>query len=269
MIDSVNLSGQWVPYTWTDPYGLGTYDIYQRLNPGVNEKYITNPYEGQGRDLGAAFPDIVPFTPTKKYAGIEFTLRKRFSDKWQLYAAYTFSRAWGSDDNSWGEYENNRTSSLGSSVLFLSPNWNYNAEGTLTRDHPHVFKIQASYVLPLQITLGAAFSFNSGQTYNHNIRVPSEIDPDRVGLFAGRLRIYGEEKGSFRYPSEKRLDVRLEKFFTFKGMRFGLLMDMFNVFNASTIADYETNVEPGAYAFKYVWGLVAPRTWRFGVQFQF
>ena len=269
MIDSVNLSGQWAPYTWTDPYGLGTHDIYQRLNPGVNDKYITNPYAGQGKDLGAAFPDIVPFTPSKKYAGVEFTLRKRFSDKWQLYMAYTFSRAWGSDDNSWGEYEENRTSSLGSSVLFLSPNWNYNAEGTLTRDHPHIFKIQGSYVLPLQITLGAAFSFNSGQTYNHNIRVPSEIDPDRVGLYAGRLRIYGEEKGSFRYPSQKRLDVRLEKFFTLKGMRLGLLMDMFNVLNDSTISEYETNVEPGDYAFKYVWGLVAPRTWRFGVQFQF
>jgi len=270
LMDSVNLTGEWVPISWTEPSGLGTFNIYQRLNPGENEKYITNPYEGQGRDIGAAFPDIVPFTPSRKYAGLELTFRKRFSNKWQFYAAYTYSRAWGSDDNSWGEYEENRTSSLGASTLFLNPNWSYNAEGTLTRDHPHILKLMGSYVLPLQITLGMYYSFTSGTAYNHNVRVPPEIDPDSVGLYADWLRFYAEEKGSFRYPSQHRLDLRLEKFFTFgKSMRLGLLMDMFNVLNASTVQEYETNVEPDAYEFEYVWGLVPPRTWRLGVHFEF
>jgi hypothetical protein len=270
LMDAVNLTGQWVPVSYTDPYGVGTHTIYERVNPGDNEKYITNPYEGQGRDLGAAFPDIVPFTPSRKYAGIEFTFRKRFSNRWQFYAAYTYSRAWGSDDNSWGEFQENRTSSLGSSVLFLNPNWSTNAEGTLTRDHPHILKVMGSYVLPFDITLGFFYSFTSGATYNRNILIPEEIDPDSVGLYSGRLRFYSEEKGSFRYPARHNLDIRLDKSFTFGNrFKFGLMMDMFNVLNGSTIRDYETSLEPGAYPFKYVWGLVPPRTWRFGVNFEF
>lgn len=270
LMDSVNLTGEWVPISWTDPYGVGTHQIYQRTNPGNNEKYITNPYAGQGYDIGAAFPDIVPFTPSRKYAGVEFTFRKRFSSNWQFFAAYTLSRAWGSDDNSWGEYEDARTSSLGASTLFLNPNWNYNAEGTLTRDHPHILKLMGSSVLPGKITLGLSYQFASGSTYNQNIRVPSEIDPDSVGLYAGRLRIYAEEKGAFRYPSQHRLDLRLEKYFTIgNGKKIGFLMDMFNVLNASTVTRYQTAIEPGAYDFQYVWGIIPARVWRFGVNFEF
>lgn len=269
LMDVVNLTGEWNPISWTDPYGLGTHDIFERVNPGVNEKYVTNPYAGQGYDIGAAFPDIVPFTPTRKYAGIEFSFRKRFSNDWQFYAAYTYSRAWGSDDNSWGEYEEARTSSLGASTLFLNPNWSYNAEGTLTRDHPHILKLMGSYILPFKITLGVSYLFASGSTYNSNIRIPDEIDPDSVGNYAGALRFYAEEKGSFRYPSVHQLDLRLEKFFTLGKTRFGLLMDMFNVLNASTVTEYETAYEPDAYEFGYVWGIMRPRTWKFGVQFEF
>jgi hypothetical protein len=65
------------------------------------------------------------------------------------------------------------------------------------------------------------------------------------------------------------LDLRLEKFFTLGKTRFGLLMDMFNVLNASTVTEYETAYEPDAYEFGYVWGIMRPRTWKFGVQFEF
>jgi hypothetical protein len=269
LMDSVNITGQWNQISWTDPEGIGTHNIFERLNPGENVKYVTNPKAGM--DYGQAFSGIVPFTPSRKYVGVEFTFRKRFSDGWQFQAAYTYSRASGSDDNSWGEYEDGRTSSLGASTLFLNPNWSYNAEGTLTRDHPHILKLAGSVVLPLKITLGVYYSFTSQQTYNHNIRMPREIDPDSVGLFAGRLRFYGEEKGSFRYPSISNLDMRLEKFFTFgENFRLGLLMDMFNVLNSSTVDSIEDYVDPGQeFPWGYTWGLVPPRTFRLGVHFEF
>ncbi len=268
-ISNVNLTGEWAPYAWTTDTG-DTLNIWERLNPGENDRYVTNPYEGQGKDLGAAFPDIVPYTPTRKYQGIEFTFRKRFSDRWQFHAAYTYSKATGSDDNSWGEYEDNRTSSLGSSVLFLNPNQAFNAEGRLTRDHPHILKLMGSYVLPGQITFGAYFSYTSARTYNRRFRVPEDIDPDSVGLFAGRLYVYGEEKGSFRYPSLANLDIRLEKFFTWGArMRVGLIMDMFNVFNSDTVSYVETRIERGRDPFGYPRGIVGPRTFRFGLHLEF
>jgi hypothetical protein len=236
----------------------------------VNEKYVTNPYAGQGKDIGAAFENIVPFTPTRKYWGLEFMFRKRFSNRWQFMASYTYSRATGSDDNSWGEYESRRTSSLGASVLFLNPNWSYNAEGTLTRDHPHIVKIAGSYVFPFEVTLGLFYQFFSGSTYNRNIKIPSYIDPDSVGLFAGRLNFYGEEKGAFRKPAQHNLDMRLEKFFSFgEGFRLGLLIDMFNVFNFDTPTSFETRIEPGRKTFGFVRKIRSPRTFRLGVHFEF
>ncbi|MGD9347254.1 MAG: TonB-dependent receptor [Candidatus Aminicenantes bacterium] len=272
-IDNVNLTGMWEPYAWTHPELGETFNVYQRINPGENEKYVTNPYEGQGRDIGAAFEDIVPFTPTRKYWGLEFTFRKRFSNNWQFMAAYTYSKAQGSNDNSWGEYEENRTSSLGASVLFLNPNWAYNAEGTLTRDHPHILKLAGSVVLPLEITLGAFFQFYSGQTYNRRILIDRDVDPDQVGLYADDIRFYGEEKGSFRYPSLSNLDIRLEKFFTFgEKMRIGLLMDMYNVLNSDTVDYRETRIDPPDYGrdpFGFARGIVGPRTFKFGLHFEF
>jgi len=270
LISNVNLTGQWVPVSWTSPDTGETFTIYERLNPGENDRYITNPYEGQGSDIGAAFADIVPFTPSRKYQGIEFTFRKRFSNRWQLFAAYTYSKASGSDDNSWGEYEENRTSSLGSSVLFLNPNWAINSEGRLTRDHPHIFKLAGSVVLPFDITLGGFYQISSGPSYNRNFRVPEDIDPDAVGVFSGTLRFYGEEKGSFRYPTQHNLDLRLEKFFTFgDGMRLGILMDMFNVLNADTITSVEERIEPGRDPFGFARGITGAREFRFGIHFEF
>jgi hypothetical protein len=268
-ISNVNLTGMWEPYAWTEPITGETFNIWKRLNPYDNERYVTNPYEGQGRDIGAAFEDIVPYTPTRKYWGLEFTFRKRFSDRWQFHAAYTYSSATGSDDNGWGEYEDGRISTLGSSIKFLNPNWAYNAEGTLTRDHPHILKLMGSYVLPGQITFGAYFSYTSARTYNRQFRVPSDIDPDAVAPWP-TLRIYGEEKGSFRYPSLTNLDIRLEKFFTWgERIRIGFLIDMFNVLNVDTVDSLETRIERGRDPFQYPRGIVNPRTFRLGVHFEF
>jgi hypothetical protein len=269
-IDNVNISGMWNRVAWIHPDLGETFHIFERVNPGVNEKYVTNPYAGQGKDIGAAFEDIVPFTPTRKYWGLEFTFRKRFFNNWQFMAAYTYSRTTGSNDNSWGEYENRRTSSLGASVLYLNPNWSYNAEGTLTRDHPHIVKLAGSYLLPLEITLGLFYQYYSGGTYNRNIKIPKDIDPDSVGLYAEPLRIYGEEKGAFREPAQHNLDMRLEKFFTL-GVRFrlGLLIDMFNIFNADTPTSLETRIERGRDPFGFVRGIRSPRTFRLGLHFEF
>jgi hypothetical protein len=266
--DLVNITGQWEPIQYTDPYYGKTYTIYRRLNPGDNQYLVTNPKAGE--TYGAAFPGIVPFTPSRNYRGLEFVFKKRFSNRWQLEVSYTYSRAWGSDDNAWGQYGAHRTSSLGASTLFVDPNWAINAEGTLTGSYPHIFKLLGSVILPFDISLGGFFAFNSGKTYNHNIEVPPEINPDPGFVDADKLRFYGEEAGSLRYPSTVNLDLRLEKFFRFRGLRFGVLMDMFNVFNADTVTRYQVNLDEGsAYPFEYVNSLVAPRTWRLGFRLEF
>ena len=266
-IDRVNLTGRWEPVQWTDPVSGGTYNVYKRLNPGENQFLITNP-EG-GKNYGAGFPNIVGFTPARNYAGIEFSLTKRFSNNWQLQVSYVLSKAWGSDDNAWGEYAERRTSSLGASTLWSNPNYQINADGRLTIDPTHIFKIVGSFVLPLDITVGAYYSFITGNNYNKYIRLPDYIDSDPVAFYARGVTILAGKLGSFRYPSQHNLDLRVEKAFNLGRTRMGALLDIFNVFNSGTITNVEQTVEPWGVPFGYVWEIRQPRSFRAGFRVTF
>lgn len=269
-MDRVNITGEWVPVQWTNPYETDgkTYTVYERINPGDNNFYVTNPKEGE--DYGAAFPDIVGFTPTRKYRGLEFTFDKRYSNGWQLQASYVNGKSWGSDDNTWGEYADNRTSSLGASTKYGNPNFQINAEGRLGFDPTHMLKIMGSIDVPVvDVSLGFYYSFMSGITYNKNIMLPGDIDSDPVS-WGNEVYIYADEKGSYRYPSQHNLDLRVEKFLKIGNYRLGILIDLFNVLNDSTEDDYETYMDPWSdYQFGHVWGLVSPRTFRAAIRFEF
>jgi len=268
-IDRVNLTGMWQPIQWTDPYFGQTYTVYEHLNPGDNQYLITNPKKGE--DYGAAFPNIVGLDPTRKYRGLEFVFNKRYSHGWQLQLSYVYSKAWGSNDNSWGEFGEGRTSSLGSSTLFSNPNWQINAEGRLTNDPTHMFKASGSFIIPYaDVSVGFFFSYITGNTYNKNIMLPDEIDPDPCAAFGGNMYILAEPLGSYRYPARTNLDLRLEKFFRFGQLRVSALVDIFNALNSSTVTDVETSVDPWSeYPFGYVWGIRHPRTFRAGFRIEF
>ena len=269
LIDRVNITGQWDPVQWTGPNGQ-TYTVYERLNPGDDRFLVTNPKAGV--DYGAAFPGIVSFTPTRKYRGFELSFTKRYSRGWQLAVSYDYGRATGSDDNTWGEYGERRTSSLGAGTLFSNPNYQINAVGLLGIDPTHMLKVSGSYEIPkIKATLGFFYSFISGNTYNMNLALPDTIDPDPVST-SGPPYVYvlANRLGSYRYPSQHNLDVRLEKYFQIKGTKVGFMVDVFNVFNAGTVTDVQTDVNPlTSYPFGYVWGIVLPRTFRAGFRFTF
>jgi hypothetical protein len=270
--DRVNITGQWEPTTWTSDYpgpDFGkTYSVYARLNPGENQFYLTNPKAGV--DYGAAFPGIVPFTPSMNYRGLQFTFEKRYSKGWMLSASYTWGKAWGTSDNTWGEWGENRSSMLGASTLFSNPNYQINAEGRLGIDPTHMVKIYGAVDIPVVgVTLGVYYNFASGVPYNSNVALPRDIDSDPVS-HADFTYIYGDEKGHYRYPGMHNLDIRLEKFFKIGKTRVSALADIFNVFNTNTITDYETQMNPASeYQFGYVWGIKSPRTFRLGFRFVF
>jgi hypothetical protein len=53
-------------------------------------------------------------------------------------------------------------------------------------------------------------------------------------------------------------------------MKVGFMADVFNVFNAGTVTQVQTNINPlTSYPFGYVWGIVLPRTFRAGFRFNF
>lgn len=266
MQDRVNILGEWTETTWVcdieGPYFGKTYTIYERENPGENQYYLTNPKEGE--DYGQAFDNIVAFTPTRKYRGLQLTFEKRYSNGWMLNASYVLGKAWGTDDNSFYDWAQGRGSMFGASTMYSNPNYQINADGPLSIDPTHQLKIFGAVDIPVvDVTLGFYYNFSTGNPYSSQLRLPEDTDDDHVD-------IYGETRGTFRYPSMHDLDLRVEKFFQIGKIRVGVLADLFNAFNDDTETDYETRIRSGLERpFRQVRGIRSPRTFRLGVRFEF
>lgn len=272
LLDRVNLTGMWQPTTWTAPYAGDfsgqTYTVYERLNPGDNQYLLTNPKEGE--DYGAAFSDIVGFNPTRNYRGLQLTFTKRWSNNWMLDVSYTYSKAWGTNDNGWGEFGENRGSMLGASTLFSNPNFQINADGPLSLDPTHLLKVNGAVDIPvIDVTLGLHYNYSTGDPYTASLALPQGIDPDSTS-WSNFVYIYGDERGTYRYPSMHTLELRVEKFFRLGDIRVGALADIFNAFNDDTVTEFETQQNPFSdYQFGYVWGIRSPRTFRLGLRVEF
>jgi len=267
-IDRVNITGEWEQVSYTSDLTGETYQVYERLNPGDNNFILTNPKTGE--DYGQAFEDIVMVDPTRNYRALELTLNKRYSNGWQFSASYVYSKAWGTDDNTWGEFGDSRTSSLGASTKYSNPNYQINIEGPLSIDPTHVLKLMGSYNVPvIDVGIGFYYSFATGSPYSKNLWLDDEIDPDPVS-WGDAVIFYAEPKNRYRLPSQHNLDLRIEKFFNFGRFRFGALVDIFNALNSDTITSKENTIDPWSdYQFGYVWGIRSPRTFRLGFRLEF
>ena len=133
---------------------------------------ITNPKVG--KDIGAAYPNIVMVDPSRKYIGIQFTFNKRFADKWQMSASYTYSKEEGSYSNA-----HTATGSYGTGATgnYYDPNLQINLYGRSAISPPHVFKIMASYLLPWDINISAVYSTTRAEPGPRRRRSPSSIRP--------------------------------------------------------------------------------------------
>jgi hypothetical protein len=271
LMDRINITGMWEPVQWTDPYEGHTYTVYRRINPGENEFYITNPKKG--KDYGAAFPDIVGWDPKRSNRSLELRFTKRYSNRWQLRAAFITGYSWGNDDNTWGEYGSSHSTALGASWNFSNPNYQINGEGPLSLSSAYILKTEGSYDIPkIGLTLGFDFRYESGDRYTKQILLDPQIDPDPVAAFWVRdVVIFAEPRGSYRLPAQKNLNLRAEKYFLFGDkMKLGIILDVFNVFNWDTVTSVETSFDPWSdYQFGFVWDIQNSRSYKLGFNFEF
>jgi hypothetical protein len=101
----------------------------------------------------------------------------------------------------------------------------------------------------------------------------------RFRLDQGRRTIFSEPMGSRRLEDQMSLDLRLEKTFRIaERFRFGLMMDVFNVFNDDSITSWGSTINSSwfpdlsQYASSEghkVYGLVSPRAIRIGMRLFF
>jgi Carboxypeptidase regulatory-like domain/TonB-dependent Receptor Plug Domain len=190
----------------------GTYGFYQRVS-AANRTLITND------------PTVV-----QSYKGLEITVTKRFTDRWQMLAGYTASK--------------NRIDDISVDV---SPNFLINMNGPITpdatvgtssrcsgcgasnADKPNQFKLTGMYILPWQeLIISGNYSGVSGPAVTRQI--------SRALAIGGAQTINLEPLGNRRLDFQNRIDFRVGKLIKFAANRsLEATVDFDNITNAAWV----------------------------------
>jgi hypothetical protein len=184
---------------------------------------------------------------TRTYRGLEVTANKRLSHRYQFVGSLVISRMEVTEE----------TNDTGQTDRFTSPNDLLNARGRDTLNRAVQVKLQGTYEAPRGVYVSAFYRFASGLPFTRTLAVS--------GLPQGVVTVFAEPRGSRVTDAASNLDFRIEKSFKAGGdRRVGLMLDVFNVFNASTIVQLgsTTGVNLGRPQ-----SVVNPRLARFGVRF--
>ena len=222
----------------------GTYGFYART-AAANRSLITND------------PNV-----KQTYKGMEITLTKRLSNRWQMLAGYTLSK--------------NRLSDVS---IDTSPNFLTNANGNITNssfaDRPNQFKLTGMYIMPWHdVIVSGNFSAQQGP--------PTTRQISRAVGFSTNQVINLEPLGSTRLDTLKKIDLRLGKMFRFANNRnLEATVDFDNITNAATVwgvrnrteatsfRDPTTNVTQTLQQFLSPSQILVPRTCVFRLAFKF
>ena len=227
--------GVFVPVPGVVPDTGQQITLFDYLNPNTDVLIYTNP------------PEL-----NRKYRAIMFTASRRFRNNWQLLGSYVYSKAEGNIDNL-GFDENGG----GGNVPFFdghfldTPNSLVNAQGRLTHDQTHQFKLQGTYIIAsTNITLSANYTYHSGDTWTPRNDCLLTDDGNGVigdGIFdchefpQGPVTYFAEPRGSRRLPARNEIDLRIGWEHNFdQQYELGLYLDVFNLTNQSC----PTEVEP-------------------------
>ena len=235
----------------------GTYQFFQRTS-AANRTLITNDPQA-----------------LQSYKGLEVTLTKRLSNRWQMLAGYT--RGINQIDNV---------------TLDVSPNFLINANGRITpdvsvanstrcqgcgasnADRPNQFKLTGMYILPwYDVIVSSNISVVSGPPVTRQI--------SRALAFGAAQTINLEPLGGHRLDTEGKLDLRIGKLFRFNNRELEATLDFDNLTNAdwvwqvrtltpaTTFTDPSTNVRQTLPQFLAPTAILGPRTVVLRASFKF
>jgi outer membrane receptor protein involved in Fe transport len=240
------------PVTLTNPATGEPITIYAQ-KPAFNGVPTVRVYTNPGSSTCSFCPDL-----ERKYRAVELTLRKRMRDRWQLFASYVYSKAEGNKGQGHDQSQSN---------VFGNPNSLVNSYGRLNLERPHVFKMQGTVEAPWRVLLSGAFTAQSGLPWARTVRFLRGASP--LITVESSITVNAEPIGAQRFGTETNLDLRAEKKFDLGAERkLGIIMDVFNVFNSSTVLgvlqtriDHPDFGKPGE--------IPLPRTLRIGARFEF
>jgi len=214
----------------------------------------------------------------KRYKALMFVLNKRFSHRWVGQVSYVLSKAYGTiDNNSEASFGNNSSANGGGGPRqFETPNVSLvNSNGELTNSRRHEVKVMLGVQVPVvDIGVNAYFRALSGRNYTPYQQFASSVISFPAS--SGGRRVLLAPRGSLRRPSERVLDLRLEKIFKVGAAknRLALYADITNVFNADAATDLQYRVPERVIgletvAFGSPTALLSPRQATFGARWSF
>lgn len=210
----------YVPITLSNPIDGAPITIYA-LRTGFRgiptQRFYTNP--------GTGFCTFCPELQ-RGYRGVQFTVSRRMRNGWQLFASYLYSRNDGNKGTGHTEAQGN---------VFSNPNSLVNAFGRLTFDRPHQIKVHGTYKLPKGgVSFSATYSGQSGLPWARQVRFLRSASP--LVVVETSITVNGEPIGAQRLDFLHNVNLRAEKEFHLGGTRrLGVILDLFNVFNVSTV----------------------------------
>ncbi|HEY6929254.1 MAG TPA: TonB-dependent receptor [Thermoanaerobaculia bacterium] len=156
---------------------LTDFSSYAIFNPGSSGKFasgnvptcngLADPYY-QCSPTGSATP------PARRiYRGIELLARETLGDRLWLQASYVYSSLRGNTEDG---------VSIGGDYSY--PQLWYNGYGSLSRDRPHHFRLDGSWVTPWKVSIGLQTFVESGAPY------------DKLGYFNGNIGVHLVPRGS-------------------------------------------------------------------------
>ena len=209
---------------------------------------------------------------------MEFVVRKRYANKWQLFGSYLYGRSEGNIGTHFND---------GIGYTVSNPNQLINSFGPLSLDATHQIKVNGSVMVPWNVNLGLSYlgisgypwrSFVSeiggqfgGSTYFQFIRGVHYPATNAAGqqYREAQVTLPIEPRGSRRVDFRNVLNLRIEKTFTFAGdRRLGVLVDVLNVLNNSAVTHIQNQrLEFVNYGLPEL--IESPVRARFGLRFMF
>ena len=197
------------------------------------------------------------------YKGIDLTMNKRFSNRWQAAMSVTI--------------QDNPNFFPDGTATFIDPTGQEFREGRSTIAR-YLVKAQGSYTLPWAVNVSANFNWNDGAAGHPTsasatavsvINGPGAVPGGTTGTIT-RNTLEFKPRGEERLESVKLLDIGVQKVVTFNGgkQRLKLMLDGFNMFNENTILSYANNVVT-ATNYLAPASIVPPRVFRLGASIQF
>jgi hypothetical protein len=216
-----------------------------------NALTVTNPLDGQPMTIFAldpAFQSVQrvriltnpndPLPLERDYYGLELVFRRRMRDGYQFQGSINLGRSEGNIGNSFGQ-------SSGLASVYDTPNTLINADGPLDLDAPFALKLMTTFKAPYDILLSAFYTGISG----FPIKPPEDFPTDIPGTYTVRftrtdhpaiivepnIDVAGDPRGTHRFDFRHKLSLRVEKQVNLGKAKLGLLADLFNLLNISSV----------------------------------